>query len=365
MGRPSRVGRPARRPPRKEPCMDWTVSKQRILVRPHPGADALDLLKVGQHQLVARKGQYRDDDVVLFIAEKSLLPAGPLQEEFGAYLVGAERNRVTHLRLRGEFSGGVTWPLDELHRFGPAVEQAILTAPIGENVAALLGITKYEPPVPQSLAGQVEAIDDAPHFGEHDVLYLGAYLPEFAPDEPVIVTEKLHGSQVNVYVTEAKVTVTSKGLAARGLRILEDAGNTYWRAVRASRLLDLAREAFPGRAVQLFGEVLPVQKGFSYGFDTPVVRLFEVRVDGESVAYRDLSETLRALWVPMLDEGPLDLARIQALAKGQETVSGRALHLKEGVVVRPADPARRAQDGSRLQLKVLNPKYKDADDAIN
>ncbi len=345
--------------------MDWTVSKQRILLRPHPNADALDLLKVGQHQLVARKGTYQDGDVVLFIAEKSLLPEGPLRDAFASYLVCPDRDRVTHLRLRGEFSGGVTWPLDDLRRFGADVERTIQAAKIGENVAAVLGMTKYEPPIPQGLAGQVEPIEGAQHFGEHDVLHLGAYLPEFAPGEAVIVTEKLHGTQVNVHVTPIEVSVTSKGLAARGLRIREDDTNTYWRAVRAAKLPDLAREAFPGAEVQLFGEVLPVQKGFTYGFDTPTVRLFDVRVNGEGVTQTDLPEELQALWAPVLDEGPLDLARMQDLAKGQETVSGRALHLKEGVVVRPSDPARRAEDGSRLQLKVLNPKYKDAGDAIN
>ncbi len=345
--------------------MEWTVSKQVIELRTHPNADSLDLLKVGQSQLVARKGVYQAGDTVLFIAEKSVLPAGPLQDEFGAYLVGPQKDRVTHLRLRGEYSCGVTWPLNELERFGAEVAGRIEAAAIGENVAALLGIVKYEPPVPQHLAGQVEALGDTPYFGGHDALHLAAYLSELGPDEQVTVTEKLHGTQVNVYVTPDEVNVTSKGVGSRGQRLREDAGNTYWSAVRADRLTELAREAFVDRHVQLFGEVVPAQKGFSYGFTAPHVRLFEVRVDGESMSYDALPDTLRALWVPLLYRGPLDLERIQALSKGPETVSGQELHIREGVVVRPADVSRLAADGSRLQLKVINPKYKETGEELS
>ncbi|WP_424950712.1 RNA ligase (ATP) [Deinococcus sp.] len=345
--------------------MEWTVSKQVIEVRTHPNADALDILKVGQSQLVARKGVYQAGDTVLFIAEKSVLPAGPLMDEFGAYLVGPDRNRVSNLRLRGEYSCGVTWPLNELDRFGPEVAAQIAQAATGENVAALLGISKYEPPIPQQLAGQAEALSGTPHFVNHDVLHLAAYLPEFAEGEPVMVTEKLHGTQVNVYVTPTEVSVTSKGVGARGLRLREEAGNTYWQAVRAAKLVELARAAFPGQHVQLFGEVVPVQKGYSYGFHSPHVRLFDVRVAGQSVPYATVGADLQHLWVPVLHVGPLDLGQLQRLAKGQEAVSGVGLHIREGVVVRPLDVGHTAQDGSGMQLKVINPNYKDSGEELS
>ncbi|PYE49482.1 RNA ligase (ATP) [Deinococcus yavapaiensis] len=344
--------------------MEWTVSKQRIELRPHPNADALDLAKVGTSQLVVKKGTYQDGDVVLFIAEKSVLPEGPVRDAFAAYLVGPNRDRVTHMRLRGEFSCGVTWPLSDLARLGEEVERAVSNADVGENVATALGITKYEPPIPLALAGQLERLADTTFFGQHDVLHLGAYLTEL-DGQDVIVTEKLHGSQVNVYVTPQRESVTSKGIGARGLGLREEAHNAYWRAVRSTRLPDLARAAFPSRDVQLFGEVIPVQKGFSYGFTQPTVRLFEVRVDGRTVDRGDVTDDLRALWVPVLFKGPLDFALVQTLAKGTETVSGKGLHIKEGVVVRPKDPERRAQDGARLHLKVINPKYQDTGDELS
>ena len=94
------------------------------------------------------------------------------------------------------------------------------------------------------------------------------------------------------------------------MRLREEAGNTYWTAVRNDKVPELAREAFPGQHIQLFGEVIPAQKGFSYGYSSPHVRLFDVRVDGQSVAYDALSAVLLALWVPVLQRGTLDLAQL-------------------------------------------------------
>jgi len=45
-------------------------------------------------------------------------------------------------------------------------------------------------------------------------------------------------------------------------------------------------------------------------------------------------------------------------------VSGKQLHIREGVVVRPYVD-RRASDGRRLALKLINPKYKETGEEIN
>lgn len=39
--------------------------------------------------------------------------------------------------------------------------------------------------------------------------------------------------------------------------------------------------------------------------------------------------------VPTLYEGPYTIEKVLEAASGRETVSGRALHLREGVVIRP------------------------------
>lgn len=47
---------------------------------------------------------------------------------------------------------------------------------------------------------------------------------------------------------------------------------------------------------------------------------------------------------------------LHKLCAGNELVSGKSLHIREGIVVRPI-PDRRAVDGTRLMVKVINPAY--------
>ena len=51
-------------------------------------------------------------------------------------------------------------------------------------------------------------------------------------------------------------------------------------------------------------------------------------------------------------------------ARAKKQVSGQALHIREGVVVRP-HLDRRAEDGEWLKLKVINPAYKETGEEFN
>lgn len=358
--------------------MDWKVSKEVVEVKPHANADSLEVLKVGQLQLVAGKGNYKSGDVVVVIPEKSVIPPGPILDAFGKYLVGPEKNRVKGIRLRGEPSEAITWPVDDLDDAvvgeGDAYEwnrTAAQEATFGEDISAHLGIAKYEPPIPDEMRGQVVKLDVPSNaLIKHDCYQFAAYADQFSPEDQVVVTEKIHGSQLNYVLHDGEESVSSKGIMGRDLRIKEAPNNVYWRAVRHSGLRELAQEitTSPGPSVvQMVGEVVPVQKGFDYGLsgDEKAALIFELVLDGVPVPFDDLPPEIRDLWVPILYRGPLKDADLPRLAKGRETVSGEERHIREGVVVSPADPTKRAEDGTRLRLKILNPKYKDNDEEVN
>ncbi|MHA0036513.1 RNA ligase (ATP) [Deinococcus sp. PESE-13] len=327
------------------------VIKERAQLFPHPNAERLELCKVGTFQLVVRKGEYRDGDPIVIAPEKAVLPpqlAGLYTNaETGAsYLHGAEKNRVGSVRLRGEVSQGVILPLDGLE-----------DAPFGEDLAERLGITFWEPPVPVSMAGEVEPRPPAQHYKHHDVEQFGIYASEFASGEEMIVTEKLHGTQgVYFRTAEGRWLVTSKGLSRGGLTLREAASNVYWQAARNSNLFAEADAAFSGGEVQIFGEVVPVQKGFSYGQQHPTVFVFKVVHDGLRLPRRDWPQWVLDHAVPVLYEGPFDEATVRKLRGGLETVSGKGLHIREGVVVAPKVP-RFAADGSDLSVKLISDAY--------
>ena len=347
---------------------NWKVSKQRIALFPHPNAEKLELGKVGTYQVVVQKGLYQDGDEVVFVPEKSVL-TGVLLSEFANYLVGPEKNRVKAIALRGELSCGII--LGSALVYG-ATGATLAHLPEGEDLSERMGITKYEPPIPSNLAGEVDPLPDGVLHGKHDCEQIGVYESELVLDEDVVITEKLHGSQAIYYMHPAKghTYVSSKGLLSRGLTLKQSAENAYWQAAPPIwyRIGKMASAGFCGveDAVQVFGELVPCQGGaWNYGCNEKTVRVFDVRVNGVSVPYDTLLEVWGDVWVPVLCHGPYKGPDdVRVYRSGNEQVSGKELHIREGAVLRPYID-RRAADGTRLALKIINPAYKETGDEIN
>jgi RNA ligase (TIGR02306 family) len=342
---------------------DWKIFRDKIKLIPHPdpAVERLELGIIGGFQVVVGKGIFKDGTVVIFAPDKSLLPNEIADEgDRRKYLVGPEQNRVKAIKLRNELSCGII--LDDRPEFADI--------PLGEDISERLGITKYEPPLPNDLQGRVKPIgniDVAGHaINRHDVEHFNVYASEFVEGEEVIVTEKVHGSQCAIIRTvDGKRLISSKGLLAKGLTIDEDATNTYWRAVQSLEIFDELDKLYPKSHVQVFGEVVPVQKGFSYGFKEPWILFFRLEVDGRAVKYDLVPTAIWAHWVPVLYQGPFNSEKIRELRVGREQVSGNELHIREGVVVSPATPRNSAKGGFNLMLKIINPAYKEDGEEIS
>lgn len=329
------------------------VVKAKAKLFPHSNAERLELCKVGMFQLVVQKGMYQDGDVIIVAPEKSLLPpqlaTRYVNTETGiSYLHGEAKNRVGVIRLRGEVSQGVIIP-----------NAGYEDLPFDEDISEALGIGFYEAPIPTHLAGEVESLSNKTTalFTEHDVEQFGIYQSEFIIGEPVLVTEKLHGSQ-GVYYRNAPLewVVTSKGLSQKGLGIKESNSNTYWLAAHHTGLLEAVNSIYPDGEVQIFAEVLPIQKGFSYGQSKPIIKIFKVVRNGQVLAYSSLDAWFKNNFVPVLYQGGFDLESVLALKDGLETVSGKGLHIREGIVLTPATP-RLNSDHHDLAVKLISEKY--------
>jgi RNA ligase (TIGR02306 family) len=331
---------------------EWKVATYEAVVLEHPNADSLELLKLGGFQCVVQKGAFSSGQRLVFAPEKSVLPDA-LAEPFRKYLSGPNKDRVKSVRLRGEYSEGVI------------LELPIDDAVIGQDISETLGIVKYEPPIPSSLAGAVAPIGDESHFRRHDVERFRLYESEFVDGEEIMVTEKLHGSQ-DVYFRQAngQWVVTSKGLASRSLGILENDGNVYWQAAHAVGLFAHVDSLEPDVTVQIFAEVLKVQKGFDYGQTQPSLRIYRVLWNGEDVTFDAVDDFFKSLWVPIVFRGPCDKTKLEAFAIGDENVSGQSRHIREGVVVSPVIP-RASSEGFMLFVKLINPAYKDDPEAFS
>ncbi|GGN18654.1 RNA ligase (ATP) [Streptomyces fuscichromogenes] len=340
------------------------VTAEVLTVHEHPDADALELAQVGLYRAVVAKGVYRTGETALYIPEQAVLPAA-LIEELGltGRLAGSDADRVRAVRLRGELSQGIVCRPKAL----AGVDLARAAAE-GTDFAAVLGITKWVPPVPPTMDGDVESAPGL--LSWVDIENIQRYPGIFEPGEPVVLTEKLHGSAclLTYAADEDRVYVSSKGFGARSLALKEDPRNLYWRATRGHGVAEAARrlaDRLGARRVGIFGEVFGAGvQDLTYGADGRRESLgyaaFDVSAEiGGAVRWLAAAEFLEGELplVPTLFEGPYDIDRVLEVASGRETVSGRGLHLREGVVIRPVMERYSPVTGGRAIAKAVSPAY--------
>ncbi|MFI0719226.1 RNA ligase (ATP) [Streptomyces sp. NPDC021224] len=340
------------------------VTAERLTITEHPNADALELAQVGLYRAVVAKGAYRTGDFAVYIPEQAVLP-DPLIGELGltGRLAGSAANRVKAVRLRGELSQGIVCRPAALG--GTDLERA---AADDQDFAERLGITKWVPPVPVSMSGDVESAPDLLPW--IDIENLKRHPGIFAPGDLVTVTEKLHGTAccLTYRADDGTLHVTSKGLGSQHLALKEAPGNLYWRAVRGYGLPELAAElarTLGAARIGIYGEVYGggVQD-LGYGVDArrelPGYATFDVCADtGGALRWLDPAELPVGdlPLVPRLYRGPFDLDRVLELAQGRETVTGREVHIREGVVVRTAEDKYSPVLGGRAVAKVVGDAY--------
>ncbi len=341
-----------------------------VIIEPHTNADALEIARIGGYRSVVRKGTLTTGDLVAYIPEQSIVPQ-PLLEELGLVgrLAGKGRDRVKAIRLRGVLSQGICLPA----RAG-WVE--------GQDVQEELGIVKHEPPIPTTMTGSVYAAG-LDRTLRYDIENIKRFPDVLVEGEEVVFTEKIHGTWVQVGLLPAvlahpehgRLVVASKGLAARGLAFIADAEdnqhNLYLRVVRHLDLAARIAAVFSPLTLPVYvlgevfgGGVQDLAYGMSAGRDESLgFRVFDIYVgvpgQGRYLSSDELDAAVAALElkrVPLLYRGAMSAQALAEHTSGRETISGRGLHLREGVVIRPVIERRHPLLG-RVQLKSVSGAY--------
>jgi len=413
-------------------------------VMSHPDADRLSLVKIGGYTAIAGKlsaaeanswlflgdrkyaegdHRYAEGDHVVYIPEGAVLPE-PLLREMGFWLndrgtlAGKEGNRVKALRLRGILSQGVLYPV---HRMSD--DDLTLRVPIwingedvgsnkysvqeGQDVSGMLGVTKYVPVVPTEMQGDAIPLYGGPmHFDFESI----QSIPDlFEPGERVHVTEKLHGTMVQIgYVPglnnrqcffDGNVYVTQKGIGNSGLALMDRSfapppalsWPRNWiqaigerlgfvgprpdvpsianeRTIYVKVLRELLADGFGERLraesqrhnapVRVFGEIFG--KGVQdlhYGQKTFIFRVFDVTVGNTFQPPNHVAEIAKRLklgTVPALHVGPYDLAELENYRDGRDAISGT--HIREGIVIRSMTEQPHIYHGRKI-AKWVSPAY--------
>lgn len=362
----------------------WTATISRI--DPIPNKDRIVLATIDGYQAIVPIDHYKVGDTVCYISEQSILP-DTLITTLGldGRLAGAGKNRVKAIKMGGVVSQGIictpdNWQDRERHLAG------------GQQVPeldAVLGVTKYQPEIPIHLRGawsrprgdapiipmyDIENIKKMRHWKDRNVVWdsdknvvVETLLDTPYWDDPfnghqVVVTEKLHGTNVGMHMNadDHILYVYSKGVGARGFALVEDDVNLYWKMVRKHPAIEKAMHDIlrHERAITVFGEIFG--KGvqdMGYGLDDIQIRLFGVRLWNrlEDAFWYDAWESPKFadLSVPVIYRGLYDYDRIVDMATCPSEIGGG---LREGVVVTSTtQPV--APNGRRNSAKFINPAY--------
>ena len=104
-----------------------------VSVEPIEGAERIEKITVLGWELVAKKGEFKPGDMVVYVEVDSILPERP-EFEF----MRERKFRVKTIKLRGQVSQGICFPLSILPTVGLLLKE-------GSDVTELLGIKKYDP----------------------------------------------------------------------------------------------------------------------------------------------------------------------------------------------------------------------------
>lgn len=355
-------------------------------IEDHPDADALEIARIGGYRSIVKIGEYRAGDRVAYIPEDSVVPEAVLRR-IGLWdeargkgrCAGKQGNRVKAIRLRGVVSQGLLYPAAEVPDSGGPDSGGVGVA-VGADVAGTLGITKYEPPIPVHMSGEVANVRG--HTLDYDIESLQKFPGILEDGEEVVFSEKLHGTWTcfgfdpcleHDELLEGGTIISSKGLSSTGLVFKwneANAENLYVRIFRKllldtglwTRIVEAARSA--GEPLYLLGETFGRKvQDLEYGQATPAFRAFDLyrgaprvgRFESRTALFAQLAD-----WgiesVPVLYRGPFSMTEAEKWRDGRSTLTDA--HVREGIVITPAEERSCPKlPMARVQLKLVSPDY--------
>lgn len=335
------------------------ASIQRVLaIEPIANADAIELARINGWQCVVKKGEFNVGDLGLFLEIDAVPPdieafrflwarkpkeGEPAPEEAAR----PDKFRVRTMKLRGMLSQGVLLPLNEFDF--ASVEE-------GDDMTGVLGVTKYEPPVPAGIG------DFRAHFP--------AFIPKTDEMRVQSVPEVLDGIRGLPYAATLKCDGTSATFCidprdeqfhACGRNIsVKEGDSLYWRMARKYDVETILRR-FPHLAIQ--GEIcgLGIQKN-RLGLKELCLFVFNI-YDFRQACYLD--HTSARQWMQDNGLSPVDVVETgDSFAHSQDSLLALAegkypgtTNEREGIVIRPLAETYSAKLGGRLSFKAISNRF--------
>lgn len=368
-----------------------SVQKVREIL-PIEGADAIEIAVINSWKVITKKGEYQPGDLCIYCEIDSFLP---IKEEFEFLrkssfkkMDGQEGFRLKTIRLRGQVSQGLILPLSVLNgeeemavgisqqpggdqlQLGPYDNALVIEE--GVDVTEILGIVKYDPPIPAQLAGKVKGY--FPSFirktDEERVQNLTNEYSGWKIQSATqfYVTEKLDGSSATFYFKDGVFGVCSRNLElaepeafVEGEMVMCQDGierpkqeNSFWKVAQHLQLGDWMAKQDANYAIQgeLIGEGI---QGNPYKIKGHTVRFFNAfNIDTQEYLgldeFEGLIKSMGLETVPILDRNFLLPNTVDDLLEYADAKSVLNPDFdREGVVIRSID--------RKISFKAISNKF--------
>lgn len=184
------------------------------------GADAIECAAIGGWNVVIRKGEYTAGNLAVYCEIDSFIPTkiAPFltkPNHFPKTFNDVQGERLRTIKLRGQLSQGLLLPCSIIQ--GEIQE--------GMDVSDLLGVQKWEAPIPSQLASSAEGAFPSlvPKTDQERIQNLTVEFTQWLSEKlHWEVTEKLDGSSMTVFNIDSKFGVCSRNWE------LKDSGGTFW-----------------------------------------------------------------------------------------------------------------------------------------
>ena len=331
-------------------------------IKPIEGADAIELAVVnGWQVVVAKNAGHQVGDLVVYCEIDSFLPTEPefefLRKSSYKKMGDQEGFRLRTIKLRGDLSQGLILPYSVI----PIAQFATAAGlPEGMDVSEMLGIVKYEPPIPAHLAGKVKG--SFPSFlrktDEERIQNLEKEYTEWtlSSKHQFYATEKLDGSSFTCYIKNGEF-----GVCSRNMDLLETEDNTFWAVARKLDLENKLRSF--GKNICFQGEMVGSGiQGNHYNMKDQTVFFYNIFIidEREYVGYdefRNMLFDLDLACVPVLSypfnfpsDSEAALPTVSVLlrsAEGKSVLNDKVE--REGLVIRSMDRT--------ISFKVISNKF--------
>lgn len=302
-----------------------------VKLEPHPGADALSLVRIDGYVVVVKTADWKDGDLAAYIPPDYVVPKNETFAFLGDHL------RIKSRKFRGIYSEGL-------------LIKALPDMKVGDCAMEKLGTTRYEPPMDLSSDGENE---NGPSLiaPVYDMENYKKYNYIITSNDKVSISEKIHGCNSRFVFHKGRMWCGSH----RNWKKQSDK-NLWWKALSLNNWIEAWCIHHEDHI--LFSETYGQVQDLKYGTarNELKVAVFDIMHKGQWANWDEFKKLKTGLdCVPLLYEGFFDEKLAKDLAEGDSSIFG-ANHLREGVVIKTQEEKFHPKIG-RIILKLVSSRY--------